>query len=158
MQRYTIQDEGDIVSFKEITLDNFGYNEIKDKVAFMQGDACNLPEKYSDYDFVFAGNLIDRLYDPVMFLQLIKKRIRPGGVLVITTPCTWLEEFTAKDKWLGGFKANTGENYTTLEGLRDTLAPEFEQLGEAMDVPFVIRETRRKHQHTLAQMSVWKKA
>lgn len=158
VQRYTIQDEGDIVSFKEITLDNFGYNEIKDKVAFMQGDACNLPEKYSDYDFVFAGNLIDRLYDPVMFLQLIKKRIRPGGVLVITTPCTWLEEFTAKDKWLGGFKANTGENYTTLEGLRDTLAPEFEQLGEAVDVPFVIRETRRKHQHTLAQMSVWKKA
>lgn len=157
VQRYTIQDEGDIVSFKEITLEKFGYEGIKNKVSFMQGDACNLLAKFSDYDLVFAGNLIDRLYDPALFLNLIKERIRPGGILVITTPCTWLEEFTAKDKWLGGFKANTGENYTTLEGIRDALAPEFEAHGEAQDVPFVIRETRRKFQHTLSQMSIWKK-
>lgn len=157
LQRYAIQDEGDIVSFKEISLEQLGYADIKDKVVFMQGDACNLPEKFSGYDMVFAGNLIDRLYDPKRFLELIKKRINPGGYLVITSPYTWLEEFTEKDKWLGGFKAETGENYTTLEGLADTLQPEFSQHGEAMDVPFVIRETRRKHQHTIAELSVWKK-
>jgi hypothetical protein len=28
-------------------------------------------------------------------------------------------------------------------------------LGEPRDFPFVIRETRRKHQHTIAQMTVW---
>lgn len=158
VQRYAIQDEGELVSYKEITTEDLGYSEIKDRVAFMQGDACNLPEKYSDYDLVFAGNLIDRLYDPTLFLNLIKSRIRTGGYLVITSPYTWLEDFTVKDKWLGGFKANTGENYTTLEGLRDALAPEFKPVGEAQDVPFVIRETRRKYQHSVAELSVWQKS
>ena len=157
LQRYTIQNEGDIVSFKEITLAQFGYEDIKDKVNFMQGDACNLPEKYSGYDLVFAGNLIDRLYDPRQFLELIKGRINPGGLLVITSPYTWLESFTEKDKWLGGFKADTGENFTTLEGIQEALEPEFKQHQKPIDVPFVIRETKRKHQHTVAELSVWQK-
>ncbi len=155
LQRYAIQDEGEIVSFKEITLESFGYTDIADRVNFMQGDACNLPEKFTDYDVVFAGNLIDRLYEPDRFLQLIKNRIRSGGLLVITSPYTWLEEFTEREKWLGGFKAQTGENYTTLEGIRDALQPEFEPTAEAVDVPFVIRETKRKYQHTVAELSVW---
>ena len=157
IQRYAIQDEGDIVSYKEITLDEFGYQQIKDRVNFMQGDACNLPDKFNDYDLVFAGNLIDRLYDPSQFLQLIKARIRSGGFLVLTSPYTWLEEFTEREKWLGGFKAETGENFTTLEGIKGALTPDFKQAGPPVDVPFVIRETRRKYQHTVAELSVWKK-
>lgn len=157
LQRYAIQDEGEIVSFKEITMEALGYADIADRVNFMQGDACNLPEKFSDYDVVFAGNLIDRLYEPQRFLNVMKQRLRPGGLLVITSPYTWLEEFTEREHWLGGFKAQTGENYSTLEGLRDGLAPEFEALGEPVDVPFVIRETRRKYQHTVAELSVWRK-
>ena len=157
LQRYAIQDEGEIVSFKEVRMDELGYADVADRINFMQGDACNLPEKFNDYDVVFAGNLIDRLYEPETFLNLIKDRIRPGGLLVITSPYTWLEEFTERDKWLGGFKANTGENYTTLEGIHDVLQPEFSALADPVDVPFVIRETRRKFQHTVAELSVWKK-
>jgi 5-histidylcysteine sulfoxide synthase/putative 4-mercaptohistidine N1-methyltranferase len=157
-QRYKICDEGDLVAYKEIRLADFdGYECAKDKISFTQADACNLAGKYADYDLVFAGNLIDRLYDPRKFLDLIKKRVNPGGLLILTSPYTWLESFTARDKWLGGFKAKTGENYTTLEGLRDTLSPEFKMIGEAQDIPFVIRETRRKFQHTLSQMSIWVK-
>lgn len=159
VQRYVIQDEGALVSYKEITLNDFdGYDVVKDKINFMQGDASNLASKYKDYDLVFAGNLIDRLYDPEKFLNEIKARIRPGGLLVLTSPYTWLEEFTDRKKWLGGFKAKTGENFTTLEGIAKALNPEFEQLGTAQDIPFVIRETRRKFQHTLAELSIWKKA
>ena len=157
-QRYIIQDEGALVRYKDVTLSDFdGYVAVKDNIAFMQGDACNLTDKYTDYDLVFAGNLIDRLYDPAKFLDLIKGRIRSGGLLVLTSPYTWLEDFTPRDKWLGGFKANTGENYTTLEGLGDALAPEFEMLDAPRDVPFVIRETARKFQHTVSQMSIWEK-
>ena len=157
IQRYTIQDEGEIMSFKEIKIEDFGYEDVKEKILFAQADACNLIAKYDDYDLVFAGNLLDRLYEPKKFLEDIKSRIRPGGLLVLTSPYTWLEEFTEREKWLGGFKANTGENYTTLEGLQDALAPEFEMLGEPKDIPFVIRETRRKFQHTLSEMTIWEK-
>jgi len=157
IQRYAIQEEGEIVLFKEVTLESLGYTDIAGRVNFMQGDACALPEKYTDYDVVFAGNLIDRLYEPDTFLTLIKDRIRSGGLLVITSPYTWLEEFTPRDKWLGGFKTQSGENSTTLEGIRDALQPEFQAVGETVDVPFVIRETKRKFQHTVAELSVWLK-
>jgi 5-histidylcysteine sulfoxide synthase/putative 4-mercaptohistidine N1-methyltranferase len=157
-QRYVIHDEGDLVTYKETKLEDFdGYEAVKDRINFMQGDACNLTDKYTDYNLVFAGNLIDRLYDPAKFLNLIKERINEGGMLILTSPYTWLEEFTPRDKWLGGFKADTGESYTTLEGIADTLAPEFEMISEPRDIPFVIRETARKHQHTISQMSFWKK-
>ena len=157
-QRYVIQDQGELVSYREIKLSDFdGYEAIKDRISFMQGDACNLANKYTDYNLVFCGNLIDRLYDPAKFLENIKARIQPGGLLVLTSPYTWLEEFTARPNWLGGFKAATGENYTTLEGIADNLQPEFKMVEEPIDVPFVIRETKRKYQHTIAEMSIWKK-
>jgi 5-histidylcysteine sulfoxide synthase/putative 4-mercaptohistidine N1-methyltranferase len=158
-QRYVIKNQGELVDFKEVKLADFdGYDVIKDNISFMQGDACNLTDKYTDYDLVFAGNLIDRLYNPAEFLTSIKDRIRPGGLLVLTSPYTWLEEFTPRENWLGGFKAQTGENYSTLEGLADALTPEFEMVGDPQDIPFVIRETARKFQHTMAEMSIWRKA
>ena len=107
---------------------------------------------------VFAGNLIDRLYDPAVFLRAIKSRITPGGLLVLASPYTLLEEYTPRDKWLGGFKAQTGENKTTLEGMAQVLAPEFHMLTEPQDVPFVIRETKRKYQYGVSELTVWEKS
>lgn len=158
IQRYVILDEGELVSFKEVNLNNFdGYDAIKNNIEFIQGDACNLANKFDHYDLVFAANLIDRLYDPAQFLTLIKGRINSGGLLVIASPYTWLTDFTPRDKWLGGFKADTGENYSTLDGIAEILGSEFVMVDKPTDIPFVIRETARKFQHTWSQMSVWKK-
>ncbi|MBV1880277.1 MAG: 5-histidylcysteine sulfoxide synthase [Pseudomonadales bacterium] len=154
--RYTIPTEGELVEFKETSLSALEYNSIKDKVHFSQGDACNLKTQFSRYNLIFCGNLIDRLYDPVSFLQMIGDRLEDQGYLVLTSPYTWLEEYTEKTKWLGGHKVN-GENYTTLDGLKENLSPRFE-LVDVCDIPFVIRETQRKYQHTIAQMSVWLKS
>jgi 5-histidylcysteine sulfoxide synthase/putative 4-mercaptohistidine N1-methyltranferase len=157
-QRYTMPEEGELVSYRTVQLSHFeGYDKLKGKINFAQGDACNLADKYTDYDLVYASNLIDRLYDPKSFLDVIKARIRPGGLLVLASPYTWLEEFTPRQKWLGGFKADTGESYTTLEGLHDALAPEFEPLDAPIDIPFAIRKTRRTYHYAVSQMSFWKK-
>jgi len=121
----------------------------------MQGDACNLKAIYTAYDVVFAGNLIDRLYDPAVFLREIATRVVPEGLLVITSPYTWLEEYTPKEKWLGGRREH-GEPLTTFAGLERCLADRFILLARS-DIPFVIRETARKHQHTIAEMTVWRK-
>lgn len=155
-QRYVIQDEGELVSYKEARLDRLGLDTSADRVSFMQGDACNLAVKFTNYDLVFAGNLIDRLYDPARFLTMIHERIRSGGLLVLTSPYTWLEEFTERAKWLGGFKAATGESHTTLDSLKEALGTHFVLL-DTRDIPFVIRETRRKFQHTISEMTVWEK-
>jgi len=154
-KRYTIRTEGDLVEFKSITLAELNYIEIADKVSFMQGDACNLKSQYTGYDLIYASNLIDRLGDPKQFLSSIYDRINTGGYLVITSPYTWLEDYTNKDNWLGGTKVH-GENFTTLDGLTENLISRFELIA-VKEIPFVIRETKRKFQHSLSEMTIWRK-
>ena len=151
-----LRDEGELVSYHERRLADFGLAENREKVAFLQADACNLKPIYTDYDLVFAGNLLDRLYAPARFLRMIHERIRPGGLLVLASPYTWLAEHTEREEWIGGFKRD-GENVTTLDGLDEILGERFVRLGEPRDVEFVIRETKRKFQHTVSEVTVWER-
>jgi 5-histidylcysteine sulfoxide synthase/putative 4-mercaptohistidine N1-methyltranferase len=153
--RYTVPTEGELESFHEIKLSNFHLENEAKKVSFWQADACNLKPIFKDFDLILAGNLIDRLYDPKKFLDSLVDRLNDGGMLILTSPYTWQEESTPKEKWIGGYKRD-GENVTTLQGLEEILGNDFTLL-ETRDVPFVIQETARKHQYTIAQMSVWQK-
>ena len=152
---YEIPTEGELTTTRSVSLERLGLVEAGPRTVFMQGDACNLKAIYTDYDLVFAGNLIDRLYDPSLFLDSIRDRVRPGGLLVITSPYTWLEDYTPKEKWLGGRREH-GEPLSTLAGLTRYLEPSFE-LVHRQDIPFVIRETARKHQHTVAELTAWRR-
>ncbi len=152
--RYAFPEEGEIFSFHEVSLADLGLAGLRGQVEFSQADACNLPEKFTGYDLVLAANLIDRLYSPRRFLTTIHERMNPGGVLVITSPYTWLEEFTKKEEWLGGYK-EAGENVFTLDGLTEVLSLRFRMIGKPRDVQFVIRETRRKSQHSIAELTAW---
>jgi len=153
--RYALPVEGELEAFYEARLDDFGLADLRNKVAFWQGDACNLKSNYQGFDLIFAGNLLDRLYDPEKFLRSLYSRVNPGGMLILTSPYTWQEESTPRERWIGGFKRD-GENMTTLDGLIGILEPDFKLL-ETRDIPFVIYETARKFQHTVAEMSVWEK-
>jgi 5-histidylcysteine sulfoxide synthase/putative 4-mercaptohistidine N1-methyltranferase len=152
--RYALPEEGELFTFSEVSLAALGLAAVRDRVHFSQADACNLPAKFTGYDLVLAANLIDRLYAPRTFLESIHQRMNPGGILVISSPYTWQEEFTKRKEWLGGFKQD-GENVTTLDGLTAVLSPHFRQLGQARDLPFVLRETGRKFQHSIAQLTAW---
>jgi len=153
--RYTVPTEGELESFHEVNLANYNLKKESQKVTFWQADACNLKPIYKDFDLIFAGNLIDRLYDPKKFLDALPERLNDGGILILTSPYTWQEASTPKEKWIGGYKRD-GENVTTLQGLEEILESNF-RLLDTRDVPFVIQETARKHQHTVAQMSIWEK-
>jgi 5-histidylcysteine sulfoxide synthase/putative 4-mercaptohistidine N1-methyltranferase len=152
--RYILPDEGELVSYHEINIEELGFKDLENKVAFYQADAVNIKPVFTGYDLVFAGNLIDRLYDPGKFLDTIHKRINKGGILIIASPYTWLEEYTKRGKWIGGFKED-GEPVTTLDGLHRHLDKNFRLVDGPFEVPFVIRETKRKFQHTLSEFTVW---
>ena len=152
---YKVKKEGEIFDEKSVSLKDFDLEKIKDKVTFMQGDACNLKDIYTGYDLVFCSNLIDRLYYPQKFLEDVPSRVNKDGLLVILSPYTWLEEYTPKSNWLGGFIKDNKE-VTTLDSLKENLLGQFELL-DIIDVPFVIKETNRKYQHSISQMSIWKK-
>jgi len=70
-------------------------------VSFSQMDALALPKSLTGYDLICGFNLIDRLAKPKDFLLQARERLNPGGLLVIASPYTWLEEFTDRSNWLG---------------------------------------------------------
>ena len=154
--RYVLRDEGELVSYHEHGLAEYGLSGCAPRVQFFQADACNLKPLYRDYDLILAANLIDRLYEPARFLADVHTRLRAGGLLVLASPYTWLAEHTPRAAWIGGYKKD-GENHDTLRGLHALLDAHFELIEPPHEVPFVLRETRRKFQHTLSEVTLWRR-
>lgn len=118
-----------------------------DRVTFQQGDAMDLPSSLATFDLVHAANLVCRLTEPMRFLSRLPSLLDPGGHLLLTTPCTWLAEFTPPDRWPTG---------STLDWLKDILSPNFTLLQQR-DLPFLIREHARKFQWSVALGTVWQR-
>ena len=154
--RYTLTEEGELVQYKSRSLADLNLQSVKEKVEFFQGDACNLKPQLTGYDFILAANLIDRLYSPAKFLNSIHERLNIGGVLMLASPYTWLTDHTPREDWIGGLKKD-GESFTTFDGLKMHLGEHFKLLQQPIEVPFVIRETKRKFQHTLSEVTFWER-
>jgi putative 4-mercaptohistidine N1-methyltranferase len=118
------------------------------RIHFIQGDAMRLPADLGAFDRVHAANLICRLTRPQLLLERLPSLVKPGGELVLATPCTWLETFTPPDHWPAT---------TTFDWLLASLAPGF-TLVETAEEPFLIRETARKFQWTSSLLTRWRRA
>lgn len=123
------------------------------RVAFEQGDAQELRADLPAFDVVLMANLIDRLGDPRRCLRQLPRLLRPGGQLILTSPYTWMVEFTPKANWLGGFERE-GRRVRTLDTLKEILSPHFDLTG-CQNLPFLIREHGRKFQWSVAEASNW---
>ena len=99
------------------------------------------------FDRVHAANLLCRLPDPQRLLVRLPDLVKPGGELVIATPCTWLAEFTPPENWPPA---------GTFDWLQSKLTPAF-SLELLTDEPFLIRETARKFQWATSQVTVWRR-
>ena len=133
----------------------------RSRVEFIQGDATRLAEagvgvdKNRDerFDAVLMSNLLCRLPDPASCLQQFTgpdSLLRDGGVLVLSSPNTWMEQYTPKDAFVDG-----PDSASALASL-GKLLPDYE-LVHQQDLPFMIREHRRKYEYIVAQVSVWRK-
>jgi len=121
------------------------------RVEFMVGDAMNIPRNLGQFDVAVLLNLIDRVPDPARCLTDLTARLNPGAQLIISSPYTWLEEYTPRSKWLGG---NNKTN--TLDALKKLLTPHY-RLMKVAQIPFIIREHARKYQWSMAEGTAWKK-
>lgn len=118
------------------------------RVSFETGDACDLRDHLSSFDVLLLANLIDRLPDPAACLDRLSGLCNPGAQLIITSPYTWMSDYTPEENWL----CKEGED--SLAGLHQHLDKDF-KLTQTKDLPFLIREHRRKYQWSLAQASIW---
>ena len=153
---YRIRRQGELFKTHTADLATLKLQATAERINFAQGDATK-SEPGKRYDLIFAGNLLDRLAAPADFLSSIAKRLEPGGLFVISTPYTLMESFTPRAMWIGGYARTDGHEVTILDGMRTILEPQMERLGKAVNLPFVIRETERKFQHSIAEMTVWRK-
>ncbi len=130
----------------------------RSRIDFVQGDASSLsavPSLHGGkaFDAVLLSNLLCRLSSPQQCLQQFVQTnqfLKSGGILVIASPNTWMEEYTDPEKFLDGANSDG-----TLATIGEHL-PAFELL-HSEDLPFMIREHRRKYEFIISQVSVWKK-
>jgi putative 4-mercaptohistidine N1-methyltranferase len=129
---------------------------IRDRCRFEIGDATELPSEIGQFDVVLAANLIDRVNSPRNLLDSFAALVRPGGHLILSSPYTWLEEFTPKPDWLGGRYGPAGDAKLTLDAIKECLLGAFDH-RVTKDLPFLIREHARKFQWSVAQATVWQR-
>jgi len=135
---------------------------------FIEGNACSL-DKEIKYNRITGANLIDRLPSPMDFFTTLPEIVEIGGIVVLTSPYTWLEQYTPRSEWLPnlvldketGRKVENSEDLaptqkTTFEALVTIMSPHF-QLVQQSHVPFFIYETARKAQYSLAHCTVWQR-
>lgn len=116
-----------------------------ERIRFEQGDAMNLRGDLGSFDVVHAANLLCRLRDPQKLMDRLPSLVKPGGQLLLTTPCTWLADFTPPANWPGG---------STFDWLQEKLGAGF-TLSHRADLPFLIREHARKYQWSMALGTRW---
>lgn len=135
--------------------------EVRSRVSFHVGDACTLREDAATlgtFDGVIMANLLCRLPEPMVCLDGLGDMVNPGGVVVLVTPWSWLEQFTNRDKWLGGYRnVETGSPVHS----KDVLRSEMERRGFVKvyeeQMPLVIREHQRKYQYIVSEATAWRK-
>ena len=123
------------------------------RINFVHGDALELPSDIGRFDVVLMANVIDRLPDPRRCLEGLPRLMNPDGQLIITSPYTWLTDYTPKEKWLGGFERD-GKPVKTFDTLQKMLSPHF-NFSFRKDLPFLIREHARKFQWSVAEATGW---
>lgn len=129
----------------------------QDRLQFMQGDAGNLQASSLDqpgrFDAVLMSNLLCRLPDPAACLAQFVGAASPlteGGILVLASPNTWMEQYTPVEKFL-----DAPDSDGAIEVLA-SLLPGFELLHQ-QDLPFMIREHRRKYEYVVSHVTIWRR-
>ena len=120
---------------------------------YCRGDACNLKAVFKEYDVILAQNVLEKSYDPHLFLQNIHQRLNKDGLLVVVSTYDFDEQHSVKENWLGGLKVN-GENVTGFDGLSAALTPKFDLL-EQHKLTQTIKKDRRNFSLSFPHLTVW---
>jgi len=148
---YSIMESGQNFAPREAKLPA---NARPERISFAQGDATDMQASLGKFDLILASNLLCRLPRPALFLDRVGDFLNPGGVLLLVSPYSWLDEYTPVADWLG---AKDGQHsYDAIQAyVKDKKLPLVQTHQE--DISFLIREHARKFQYGVSDAVVFKK-
>lgn len=152
--RYQIKDEGELSIFKDILIEDLQIKNSQNLV-FMQDDVMKLKDKYRNFDVIVALNLLEELRKPKEFLSTINERFNKDGLLFLGSTYQWQEAITKKENWLGGIKKD-GEPIQSIDGIQQILSTHFELIQPPVNLSYVIRNSSRKLEVLISELSIWK--
>lgn len=101
--------------------------------------AANVPRPDGYFDVVSCGNVLDRVDDPQALVNDLRHLVRPGGLLVISSPLHFDEHYTGRDRWIGD--------------VREVLDPGCWSIGgREVDVRYELWQCRRRIISYLSQV------
>ena len=109
---------------------------------------------------IIGTNLMCRLPSPRDFLRSISQFLNPGGMLVLVSPYSWLEEYTKKEEWIGAQVvegAKPLDSYQELSSFMQSVSPNLKIIHRE-NVPFTIREHERKFQYGVSDCVIFMKS
>jgi SAM-dependent methyltransferase len=125
-----------------------------------QGNACAMGDcaeiAGNSFDLIVGANLVDRLDDPMAWIEKSKEILSDDGILVIISPFTWREDCTPEARWLGGFRKDSEVHYS-LQGITHACLPELELCTAPSHLPFTIADPDGTTQYTYAQVLVFQR-
>ncbi|HWS01070.1 MAG TPA: 5-histidylcysteine sulfoxide synthase [Prolixibacteraceae bacterium] len=153
---YIFPEEGEIVDYMQVTLDDFDLAPLVKKVKFLQSDFANLKNVFSGYDLILLNDILDRVYQPKELLAQLHLRLNDKGILVIATSYDWDGKFTKPENWLGGFRSSA-EPVRGTDTLEELLKENFNRTDLSTVLPSVFRINKRKSILKDVEVTVWKK-
>jgi len=124
----------------------------RSRVEFIHGDACNLPNELGPFDLIILINLLDRTQNPRQCLIDLHNKLNKNGVLIISSPFTWMEEYTPKEFWIGA-----KDGVSSFDALKELMESFCFNLADHRVVSMILREHCLKYQLNLSMMTVWTK-
>lgn len=106
---------------------------------------------------IIGTNLMCRLPSPRKFLKTVTQFLNPGGMLILVSPYSWLEEYTPKEEWIGAQMVEGAKNTDSYEELTLFMekASPLMKVIHRENVPFTIREHERKFQYGVSDCVVF---
>jgi len=133
------------------------------RVNFLVGDATALPplkeltgSDDAPFDAVLLANLLCRLTEPKKCLDRLPQLVRPGGVVLFVSPYSWLEQFTKRENWFGGYYSDN-KPVSSAETLEREMRLRGFTLQESKEMPLLIPDHARKFQYIVSHACVFQK-
>jgi len=153
---YVFPEEGEIVEYRQVKLEDFDLAQLVKKVKFLQSDFANLKNVFSGYDLILLNDILDKIYQPTELLSNLHRRMNDKGILVIATAYDWDEKQTKPENWLGGYRSSA-EPVRGDETVESLLKEHFTKSDRSTVLTSIFRINRRKSILKEVEVTVWRK-